>query len=334
MAFGFVNAPSTFQRAMNYIFRNLEFVIVYIDDILILSKTEEEHMEHIRAVFALLDEYNMVIRLDKCHFFQQELKYLGFIINGEGMRPDPTFVKKVINLQQPTDKKSVLRMIGMINWLSRYIPRFSDHIRPLTKLSTQKKIIWTNEHQAALDKLKQLIANAPLLRHPDLSKQFFVICDASDYGIGSVLMQKYNSILHPVEFWSSMFDKNQVRWHVSEKELAAVVLTLEKFAKYLLNQKFFVFTDHKNIRELHTRYDQHTLENSKLTRWLLRMEQFDFKCFYIKGILNYVADYLSRDVCMESVQREYDENYAHRKLSAAPLMKQVFFCHIDAAPAD
>ena len=104
MTFGFVNAPAAFQRAMNHIFRDLSFVIVYIDDILILSESEEEHMEHLKLVFERLSDYNLKLRIDKCSFFQTELKYLGFILNATGVRPDPDYVDKVIALKPPDDK--------------------------------------------------------------------------------------------------------------------------------------------------------------------------------------------------------------------------------------
>ena len=107
MTFGFANAPSAFQRAINYVLRDLEFVIVYLDDILILSKTEEEHIIHLRRVFQRLSEYNLKLRFDKCKFFKKELKYLGFILTPEGVKPDPEYVDKVIALQPPTDNPSL-----------------------------------------------------------------------------------------------------------------------------------------------------------------------------------------------------------------------------------
>ena len=158
MTFGFVNAPAAFQRAVNYIFRNLDYVIVYLDDILILSKTPEEHIEHLREVFKRLSEYDMKLRIDKCKFFQKQLKYLGFILNADGITPDPEYIKKVIDLHEPTDKPSLLRVIGMIQWLRRYIPRLSDHLYPITRL-TRKNIpfSWNDECKHAFRNIKQLI---------------------------------------------------------------------------------------------------------------------------------------------------------------------------------
>ena len=308
MTFGFSNAPAAFQRAINYIFRDLDFVIIYLDDILILSKTEGEHMKHLRLVFKRLSEYNLKLRIDKCKFFAKELKYLGFILNSYGIKPDPEYVRKVIALQIPTGKKSLLRVLGMINWLHRYIPRLSDYLWPLTKLTRKSQTFdWNDECDLAFTKIKKLVSNTQILRHPNLSETFYVVCDASNFGIGAVLMQKHDDKLYPCEYWSKLFGDNEKHWHVSEKEVSAIVFSLEKWQKYLLGRHFHVFTDHKNLEVLHTKFANNSLGNAKLLRWLIRMEPFDFTCHYIKGIHNVAADYLSRDICMEQAQRQRDK---------------------------
>ncbi|MCP5019326.1 MAG: hypothetical protein GY938_29185, partial [Ketobacter sp.] len=324
MTFGFVNAPAAFQRAMDYIFRHLDFVIVYIDDILILSKTKEEHIKHLQAVFDVLDKYNMMIRREKCQFFKTELKYLGFILSGDGMRPDPEYVQKIIDLEKPNGKPALLRVLGMINWLHRYIPRLSDYLFPLTEM-TKKNVPfnWDDNCAAAFAQIKKLVSNTQLLRHPDMHKQFYVVCDASEIGIGAVLMQKYGDVLEPVEFWSHKFNVTQQNWYTGEKELMAIVLTLEKFTKYLLGNKFIVFTDHKNLEYVQKKYDTNNLFNKKFNRWLVRIEQFDFDCYYIKGIINYVPDYLSRLVQRENVSHTAYKTNPNFKLDHGPLMKPI-----------
>ena len=337
MSFGFVNAPGTFQRAMNYIFRDCSFVIVYLDDILILSKTREEHMEHLSVVFGLLERYNMKIRVTKCAFFQTELKYLGFILNAEGRRPDPEYVQRIWELREPelnriVSKKVIERMVGMIQWLHVYIPRLADYLAPITELKSlklNKSAIWTPECSASLQKIKQLIREAPLLRHPILDQAFYVVCDASDIGIGSVLMQKHSDVLHPVEFWSQKFGKHERHWHVSEKELAAIVYSLEKWERYLLGHHFHVYTDHRNLMELHKQYAADTVAQ-KLSRWWIRIEQFDFTAHYIKGVLNVAADYLSRDMLMESSQNHIDRHNPERSFESKPLLQKrhAFFMNV------
>ena len=337
MTFGFANAPAAFQRAVNYIFRDFDFVIVYLDDILVLSKSDQEHLMHLRLVFQKLSEYDLRIRLDKCYFFQTELKYLGFILDAKGVRPDPEYVKKVIQLQAPTDKPSLLRVIGMIQWLHRYIPRLSDYMWPLTRQTKKHvKFLWNDECDAALDRIKGLVNKAKLLRHPDLSKTFYVICDASNFGIGAVLMQKHGDILEPCEFWSRLFSDSEKHWHVSEKELSAIVFSIEKWAKYLLGKHFYVFTDHKNLETLHKKYESGTLKNSKLLRWLLRIEQFDFTCLYIEGIINLVADYLSRDICMVNIQKEHDSRNNDQSMDYSVILKRNtnYFINVKSVPTN
>ena len=306
MTFGFSNAPAAFQRALNYIFKDLEYVIVYLDDILILSNNEEEHIEHIETVFNKLEEYNLKIRLGKCLFFQKELKYLGFILNAEGVRPDPEYIQKVMTLKEPQGKPDLLHMIGMIQWLHRYIPRLSDYLWPLTRMTKKGvKFLWDDTCKAAFSKILYLLKHAKLLRHPDLNKKFYVVCDASDYGIGAALMQEYNGVLEPCEFFSSMFSGSEMSWHVSEKELAAIVRSLEKWSPYLLGKPFHVYTDHKNLEHMECKYKGGTLLNKKLIRWLLRIEYFDFICEYIQGSKNVVADALSRQIFMEESQEHH-----------------------------
>ena len=229
MTFGFSNAPAAFQRAINYIFRDLDFVIIYLDDILVLSKTAKEHVKHLRIVFQRLLEYNLKLRIDKCKFFAKELKYLGFILDAQGIRPDPEYVDKIIELKPPTDKSGLKRVLGMINWLHRYIPRLSDFTWPLSQMTRKDvKFDWNDECKEAFAKIKQLVKNAQMLRHPDMTKPFYVVCDASNFGIGAVLMQKHGDTLYPCEYWSKLFGENEAHWHVSEKQLSAIVFSLKK----------------------------------------------------------------------------------------------------------
>ncbi|MCP4477936.1 MAG: hypothetical protein GY818_07580 [Planctomycetaceae bacterium] len=276
MTFGFVNAPAAFQRAMDYIFRDLSFVVVYIDDILIMSKTEEEHMRHLRIVFEILETYNLVIRKEKCQFFVKELKYLGFILSGKGMRPDPEYIQKVIDLPDPTRLKELKHCLGMVTWLHRYIPRMSDYLFPLTEATKTRGMtknqlrhrpwseVWTKECQEAWEMVKTLVKQTQLLRHPDMSKEFFVVTDASDVGIGAVLMQEYSGVLEPVEFWSSKLQETQQHWYVGEKELYGIVATIEHWQKFLKLRKFTVYTDHKNLENLQKRYNLGLLKQGTL----------------------------------------------------------------------
>ena len=306
MTFGFVNAPAAFQRAMNQIFQDLDYVIVYLDDILILSDNEDDHINHLETVFYRLSVNNLKIRQDKCKFFVASLKYLGFILSADGVRPDPEYLARMIAMPRPTDRKSVQRAIGMVQWLHRYIPRLSDYTWPLTALTKKgAKFVWDKRCEMAWDRIKELVENANFLRHPDMQKDFYVACDASSYGIGACLMQCHDGILHPVEFWSRLFKESECHWHVSEKEMSAIVLTLEKWRRYLLGRKFTVYTDHLNLQTLHDKIMSNGTLAKKLVRWWIRIEEFHFDCIHIAGLRNVAADYFSRDVVMEKVERDH-----------------------------
>ena len=205
----------------------------------------------------------------------------------------------------------------MINWLHRYI---SDHLIPLTELTAKNMIFeWTDEAEKSFIQIKKLVANAKFLRHPDPSKQFYVLCDASNTGIGACLMQKHNGMLHPCEFWSKFFDKTQRHWYTGEKELASIVYSLEKFHKHLIGNKFIVFNDHKNLANLQ-RYSADNLLNQKFKRWLIRIKQFDFDCYYTEGIRMFLPDYLSRTLIATDVMRDTYALNPSRRLSNAPIM--------------
>ena len=181
----------------------------------------------------------------------------------------------------------------MVQWLAKFIPNLSKYTEPISKLKRKSTIFkWNDQCELAFSKIKNAIHLAKPLRYPDFSKTFFVVTDASDYAIGAVLLQKHNEQYHPIEFLSRQLDIHQRNWHCSEKEVFAVVFALEKWKRYLLPKKFIVYTDHRNLIELFTK----TKHNSKLNRWMIRLQPFHFEAKWIAGNDNVVADYLSRDI--------------------------------------
>ena len=296
MAFGFVNAPAVFQRCMNQMFQHLDFVIVYIDDIIICSKTEEEHAEHLKQVFEVLKKWNLKLRIEKCMFFQQEIKYLGIWITPNGIKADQGYIDQVLKFKVPENSKEVERYLGMIMWLGRFIPNLSKLTASISSLKNKKgpDFIWGETQQESFEAIQRAISNTKTLRHPDFTKEFYVQTDASDYAIGAVLLQDFgNGYLEPIEFGSRKFITAERNWHASEKELIAVVWALKKWIRYLLPNQFTVFTDHKNLENL---FNKDTTKMGKLARWIIFLQQFDFIAKYLPGKDNYIADYLSRDI--------------------------------------
>lgn len=293
MTFGFCNAPAVFQRAMDRLFEGLDFVIIYLDDIIIASIDEAEHLEHLRIVFSRLVKGNLKLRLDKCRFFMDKIKYLGIMVTAAGISCEPAYVDQVLQFRKPTNVKELERFIGMITWLGRFIPNLSKLTARLTDLKSHFE--WTEEHDDYFDAIRRAVAEAKLLRHPDFEREFFVQCDASEFALGAVLLQDFGrGELEPIEFGSRKFTKSERNWHCSEQELVAVVWALQHWIRFLLPRPFTVFTDHKNL-EILFRGGQ-TTKLKKLLRWCLFLQQFDFTAKHLPGKKNYIADFLSRDL--------------------------------------
>ena len=296
MSFGFTNAPATFQRGLDVILADIPNVYVYLDDILIATVSEAEMLATINIVLYRIKEATIKLGLPKCEFFMRQLKYLGHIVSGEGSKPDPEYISKVINLREPTGVDEIRRMEGMVQWLAKYIPHLSHKMEPLNKLK-RKGVVWKweEEEKSAFNKIKYAVQNAHIVRHPNPEKEFYVICDASEYATGAVLLQEYDNIYYPIEFYSKLLDQNQRNWHISEKEIVSVVWALEKWERFLIGAHFHVFTDHKNLIQLLNYTNENKVQKSKLIRWILRLQEFEFTAHYITGAEN-IADYFSRDI--------------------------------------
>lgn len=315
LSFGFCNAPSMFQRAMDKIFHGLDFVVIYLDDIIIASKNEQEHIEHMEEVFRRLNQHNIKLRLEKCQFFQTEIKYLGIIVNRNGIKSDPKYIDKVLNFKEPTNPKELERFIGLVTWIGRFIPNLSKLTAKLTDNKNKNVWIWEEQQQQAFNAINTAVSKAEVLRHPDFSKPFFVQTDASDYAIGAVLLQDFGrGHLEPIEFASRKLQKNEINWNTTEKELIAIIWALQKWIRYLLPQHFTVFTDHKNLRELINHGPR--MKSKKLQRWITLIQQFDFTAKYLPGKENYIADYLSREgsnqmLCIATPKSGMDKQYRY-----------------------
>ena len=247
-----------------------------------------------RLVYERLKKYDLKLRILKCKFFMRELKFLGIIVNADGIRCDPGYVNQVLKFKKPSNVKEIERFIGMVTWLSRFVPNLSKLTSKLNDLKKKNHVFkWTPEHDRHYNAILRAISETKLLRHPDIKRPFFIQTDASDRAIGAVLLQDFgNGYLEPIEFISRRFKESEAKWHASEKELVAIVWALKKWIRYLLPKHFIVFTDHKNLENLFN-YTGNKL--GKLQRWMIFLQQFDFTAKYLPGKDNFIADYLSRD---------------------------------------
>ena len=335
MPFGPSNAPPHFQRVMTEIFGDMPYVSTYLDDVVILSESEDEHLEHLQRVFERLERYKLKIRADKCAWGKSSVEYLGWLINADGIKPTERYKAKIQKFPVPTNKKQLSRFIGMVNYLHRHIGCLHELLKPLyevVNLGKKSRFVWPRECQTAFEEIKRRICNFDnFLLLPDLNKEFSVYCDASINGVGCVLTQKVKveaksssesstkthcptalpksktvEVDRPVQFCSKLFNKTQRNWHVSEQEIFAVIYALEKWRPYLIGKRFRVYTDHKNLQELFNRAKD--FKAGKLYRWAVRIQDFDFEAKYIEGKKNIFADYLSRDALQSIIDRKKRAN--------------------------
>jgi hypothetical protein len=290
LAFGLTNAPATFQTVMNKIFHGCmgKFVLVYLDDIMVFSKSEEEHIAHLRQVFEILQANQLYIKLSKCHFCKEEVEFLGHIVGKDGVKVDPKKVAVVQDWPVPNDVHKLRQFLGLTNYFRKFILGYSSIAKQLTALLNKTAAAnwaWTTIHTAAFERLKQSLLEAPVLAMPDYSRPFTVICDASNFALGGVLMQDDR----PIAFESRKFIPAECNYTVTERELLAVVHCLKLWRCYLEGTTFTVVTDHHPLRYFQTQPNL----SGRQARWQENLSRFKFTWEFRPGRLN-VADPLSR----------------------------------------
>jgi RNase H-like domain found in reverse transcriptase/Reverse transcriptase (RNA-dependent DNA polymerase)/Integrase zinc binding domain/PHD-finger/Integrase core domain len=293
MPFGLVNASSTFQRLMDEILGDLEFAAAYLDDVFIFSSTWEEHLQHISIVLERLLAYNVKLKLVKCIFGATSIKCLGHVVGGGKVVPDPEKLAAIVNMPEPLDLKMLRSFIGMASYYRQYIENFALIVAPLSRL-TRKNVpfIWDEECIKAFNTLKEKLTTEPVLRLPDFKREFILTTDWSKIAIGAVLSQidPETGFDHPVAFASRLLNDAERNYSPTEGELLALIWAVDKFRLYLDGRKFTAYTDHHALEWLASaRYN-----NSKLERWALRLQEYNFEVKYKKGEENLVADCLSR----------------------------------------
>ena len=290
--FGFCNMPSIFQRMMSNILRDCSsFILVYLDDIIVFSISLEEHFQHLKVVLDKLVNANLTLHLKKCQFLAQSFSYLGHLLTPEGIRPNPDKVAALQQMSPPTNRKQLMQFLGLVNWFRRFIPQLSEMASALYPLVSKSTLWqWSAPQQHAFDRLKASLTSQSLVRFPDFSQPFVLVCDASDYQVGSVLLQQFGSCLHPIYYYSHLLDAQQRQYSVTEKECLAIVLSIKRFHVYLHGHFFIIRTDHRALVWLYRAKDQF----SKLLRWSLFLQHYDFLIVYGKGDNNVIADALSR----------------------------------------
>ena len=295
MPFGLCNAPSTMCRLMDQLIpADLRHCVFgYLDDLIIVSETFDTHLATLVRIADQFKKANLTLNISKSNFCVVETPYLGYIIGNGGIKTDPSKIDSILEWPVPKTIKQVKGFLGLCGWYRRFIHNFADatfHMNATT--STKKKFEWTAEAQTEFEKLKQLLTTAPILHNADYKKKFYLHCDASNFGIGAVLVQLSDDGAEmPVSFFSKKLNKSQRNYSVTEKECLAAMLAIKKYRCYLELQEFEIITDHSSLLWLMKQQDL----NGRLARWAFKLQGYKFTISHRKGKDHVVPDALSRN---------------------------------------
>jgi RNase H-like domain found in reverse transcriptase/Reverse transcriptase (RNA-dependent DNA polymerase)/Integrase zinc binding domain len=296
MPFGLTNAPASFQNLINDTLREHldDFVVAYLDDVMVFSKTYEEHVRHVRIVLKLLKQKNLPVKLSKCEFHKNSISFLGYIVSNEGLRPDPQKIKAVEEWPTPENVKDVQAFLGLTNYYRKFVWDYSKVAKPLTDL-TKKDVpfLWEKNCRKAFDGLKDALTHTGVIAMFDPEKEAILETDASDYAIAACLAQLgKDGKRHPVAYFSRKMTGPECNYDIHDKELLAVVEAFKHWRVYLEGAKYpvQVYTDHKNLLYWTTTKDL----NRRQVRWSEVLASYDFKINHVRGTENACADALSR----------------------------------------
>ncbi|CAH8533730.1 unnamed protein product [Schistosoma turkestanicum] len=295
MPFGLRNAAQTFQRFIDSIVRDFDFVHVYIDDLVIASTNVDEHYQHLKLLFRRLSDNGILINPDKCELGKAEIKFLGHVIRHEGILPCEDKVRTIMEYTVPSSLKELKALLGLVNFYRRFIPHAAERLRPLTDLlrGNPRKLELNDDARTAFSEIKRALAQATLLAHTDSSATLSIVVDASDFAIGAVMQQNISGSSKPFEFFSRRLTTTEMRNSAFSRELLAAYCAIEHFRHAVEGRNFILFTDHKPLTyALHTKSDRYS---PRECRHLDCISQFTTDFRHIEGESNYVADALSRN---------------------------------------
>ncbi|CAI2732366.1 unnamed protein product [Schistosoma spindalis] len=294
MPFGLRNAAQTFQRFIDSIVRDLDFVHVYIDDLLIASSNVDEHYQHLTLLFQRLSDNGIVVNPEKCELGKSEIIFLGHIIRQEGILPCEDKIRAIKEYNVPSSLKELKAFLGLVNFYRRFIPHAAERLRPLTDLlrGNPRKLELNDTARTAFSEIKTALAEVTLLAHPDPSATLSIAVDASDFAIGAVMQQNISGSWQPLEFFSRRLTPTETRYSAFGRELLAAYRAIKHFRHAVEGRQFILFTDHKPLTyALHIKSDRYS---PRECRHLDYISQFTTDLRHIKGESNYVADALSR----------------------------------------
>ena len=303
LSFGLKNAPGHFSRMMDKVLMGLtwELCLVYLDDVIVWGKDEEEHLENLKKVLERFREAGVTLRADKCTFMAPSVKYLGHVFQEGGYRPDPDKVKSLSKLKSPEDVKGVKRVLGMLSFYRRFLPNMAIVAAPMTQLLKKDKVFnWSTACEESLRKLLGLLMREIVLSFPDFSQPFILTTDACQLGLGAVLAQERDGQQVPISFASRACKGAESNWSARELETLGIVWSVEHFREFLYGKAFVLQSDHHSLQWLlELKHPQ-----GKFARWIEKLSEYELKVVYLPGAKNVVADCLSRHTPAESKVEE------------------------------
>jgi len=265
--------------------------LVYLDHIVIFAPTVTEHLVRLESVLQRIERAGLKLKLSKCSFLEHSLKVLGFIVGSEGLSPDPAKISAVRDFPIPRNVKEVQSFLGLCSYYRRFVPKFAILARPLSSLTKKdQRFSWGDDQQRSFEALKTTLTTPPILSHPRYDLPMEIHCDASNYGVGAVLVQKYGEKEHVVAYASRLLSNPEINYSVSEKECLALVWSIRKFRSFIWGLKIRVVTDHHSLCWLLKKRDL----SGRLARWSLQLQDLDIEIVHRSGRLHSDADGLSR----------------------------------------
>ena len=297
LPFGLTSAPATFERLMEGVLKGLQWktLLLYLDDVVVFSTDFESHLERLSEVLNRFRSANLKLKPSKCEIFQKEVKYLGHVVNAEGISTDPAKVQAVHEWEAPRCPQEVRSFLGFVGYYRRFCPDFATVAKPLTQLTEKRErgdFPWGPEEQAAFEQLKAFITTSPVLAYPNHELEFILDTDASLDGAGAVLSQIQDGEERVIAYWSKRLAPSERNYCVTRRELLAVIKAMVHFRPYLYGRKFSLRTDHASLQWLYKRKDP----SSQVARWLELLAEFHFTLTHRPGAKHGNADGMSR-VC-------------------------------------
>ena len=295
--FGLSQAPAYFQLLIDKVLMGCSnFAMGYLDDIIVFSKTEEEHLQHLEEIFTRLRKFGLKMKCEKCSFFKKHIQYLGHLVLERGFEPLPEKLESIRRMPAQKTAKEVKQFLGLIGYYQKFVPCFADISRPLTKLTCHDvKFEWMEQCRKAFNHLRELLMEYPILRYPDQAQRSILYMDATGIGWSGMLTQEHMEEkgkvkYHPICYVSGQFRGGQLNWVALTKEAYAIYMAVKRLSFYVTDADVTIRSDHLPLKKF---LNKQTM-NSKVNNWAVELEQFRLQLDWIPGSRNLLAHSLSR----------------------------------------